>query len=293
MRVLLTLAVCGALAGLAVSTPVHERNADKMKAKHGAGAPHRLNPAFLDRSDRSITGVEAEVNSQRLDAEADMRTKELLSQIGKMEGELEEAQGSNAHLNGRIAKEEVSFAQKEEKFQGQIVEFQRDKKIADDWAWRLEMGFIAQFLVALTLSLSCFLCHCQTCSTPCNALVKKPDMQAKRNWAATHRPMDPDLKEKLRIRRMNLDAPVSPAKDGNLQNGVNTEQPKACAYFSLAEEDADHAEESTPTPRSSAFPAVFSEPRSPTSKPKPPVPQLAMPASAPDQVDSSWWGTPR
>jgi len=291
MRVLLTLAVCGALAGLAMSNPVRERKADKMKAKHGAGAPHRLNPAFLDRSsDRSITGVEAEVNSQRLDAEADMRTKELLSQIGKMEGELEEAQSSNAHLNQRIAKEEVSFAQKEEKFQGQIVEFQRDKKIADDWAWRLEMGFIAQFLVALTLSLSCFLCHCQTCSTPCNALVKKPDMQAKRNWAASHRPMDPDLKEKLRIRRMNLDAPVSPAKDGNVQNGVNAEQPKACAYFSLAEDDADHAEESTPTPRSSAFPAVFSEPRSPTTKPQ----QLAMPEGGADQVDS-WWGntTPR
>jgi hypothetical protein len=282
MRVLLTLVVCGPLVSL--SHPLHKQSS-KVKAKHGVGAPHRLNSAFLDRSKR-LNGVEAAVRAQRLDEEEDMKTKELMAQIGKMEGELEEAQSENMHLNRRIAKAEVSFAQKEEKFQAQIFEFKHDQKIADDWVWRLEMGFIAQFLVALVLGLSCLLCHCQICQTPCGpcnglkAVDKDSSMHPNVGW---HRPMDPELKEKLRIRRMNLDGP--PKQDGSLA-GATADQQRSCAYYSLAEGDASEVEDTAQTPRSSAFPAVFSEPRTPTTV----KPQQVPAGTAHAAGTEDWWG---
>lgn len=280
MWVLLTLAVCGALTNSASSHPVHARNSGKL-----IGVPHGVKPVFLDRSAR-ISGVEAEVRKQRLDEEEDMKTKELMSEIGKLEGQLEDAQNDNVHLSQRLAKEEVSFAQKEETFSSQIFEFQRHQKMADEWVWRLEMGFLAQLLVALVLGLSCCLCQCQSCGScaPCNALVKgDPNMQVKHKWAASHRGLDPELKEKLRIRRMNLDGPSSPEKVDD-QVGKAIEAPKKPVYFSLSESDAEAEAE-----KSSAFPAVFSEPRSPTAHVPLSTGSLASTA-APDQ--DSWWGSP-
>jgi len=289
MRVLLTLAVCGPWIALALSHSVHERKTHSTKVKHGVGAQPHHHPVFLDRSTR-LTGVEAAVRAQRLDQDEDMRTKELMSQIGKMEGELEDAQETNIHLNRRIAKEEVSFAQNEEKFQRQVFQAQREMKIADDWVWRLEMGFIAQFLVALVLGLSCLLCHCQICKEPCGpcSLVKTvdKDQSLHAKWNASHRPMDPDLKEKLRIRRMKVDGvPVNPPKqDGSL---AGAPADKSCAYYSMTEGENSEVEEAVATPRSSAFPAVFSESEAQRLQ------QVPVPAGAtsPTSIEDSWWGS--
>lgn len=302
MRVLLTLAVCKAcLIISATSQPASERKTEKSrKASHGTGAPESLMPAFLDRSEHlhsseyvhlhssehrlSEAGVEAAVHDQRLDSDADLRTKELMSQLGKMEGELEEAREENSDLNRRFAKQEISFAQKEENFASQLVEFHRTKKMDDLWLWRLEMGFVAQLVVALVLGLSCCLCRCQICKecAPCGDLAKNSNNDARHKWAAQHRPMDPELKEKLRIRRLNLDAPGSP---GN-QQGLTAAQKKECEYFSLAEE-IDAEQESPPLQQvPTAFPAVFTEPR-----PSPGQILESQPVSTAQPEQSDWWAS--
>jgi hypothetical protein len=272
------------LAALAVLHPVHEKNHKKSDKK--------LKPVFLDSTHRtshdsthraSVEDVAAAVRSQRLDSDEDMRFKELMAQFGMMEGELEEAREENSQLHTRIAKEELSFAQEEEKFDGKLVELQGAMKIDDLWAWRLEMGFVAQLVVAFILSLSCLLCQCQMCSkcSPCDALCNKNASNDARNkWAAQHRPMDPELKEKLRVRRMNLDGPGSPpSQKGNFTG--KSGQPKSCAYYSLAEDDAEQSgvEDAPPQQAPTAFPTVLAEPpRSPRS-----------PNHSGDQSD--WWGS--
>lgn len=313
MRVLLTLVVCKAYqVVLATAHPVHERNVEKTrKTLHGVGAPHDLKaPAFLDRSryihahtqksestHRSFeAGVEAAVRSQRLDSDEDSRTKELSAQLGLVERELEEERDAVSHLNGRLANQEVSFAQKEEKFDAQLAESTWIQKMDDLWVWRLEMGFVTQLVLALVTALACCLCRCQACKrcAPCDVICKNPSNDAKNKWASEHRPMDPELKEKLRIRRLNLDGPGSPehqTMDGSLAGSSIHAKSRVTEYYSLAEVDAaeEHAK-SPQTPRTTAFPAVFTEPRASPMAASPRYPEVQG-ANTVDQ--DSWWGTPR
>lgn len=257
MQLLLRLAVCSAcLAALDAAQPDHERT---KKALHGAGVSHGVKSAFMHPSihQTSELSVEAAVRSQRLDSDQDPRTKEVLARFGMMEGELEEALEENKELHSKIPNEEVRLSQKEAKFD---AKFQQARKVEDLRIWRLvEMGFVAQLVLALALGLYCGSCRVPrpgACVNHPNRPMHPEVTEHLHKLAAKSVPMHPEVTENLQIPRLKLERPDGPANPCSTLTGTQG-QPKSCEYFSLAEVEAqevDAVQECTPkqTPRSSA-----------------------------------------
>lgn len=227
--------------------------------------------ALLAQRVQRLTGTEEAVQEQRaalqMQREDPKAEVNFLAQIGQLEGQLEATRSTVFTLQDQLAKEETVSVKQLRSLRGQLAQAQKANQDAERRAWHWELGFFAtQFLSALVVFfLALFFWRCATqgcqggcCGAPCpmtESLLEGAEgsmlsVGGKRTWApfgtadggaVAHRPMDPQLREKLNRRRLMAEGQPVPQVKMGLSSAPSSDatapqiSPR-CEYFHMGEE---------------------------------------------------------